>query len=428
METSSPYRPRVSRETRLLLIAGIMAVVALWLLARIRFPERSVTANPVPSMLSQLARGSSYQDLAEEIAQLNTRLQPLLLMLDSFSSAAERPQPATRSIAIRLRDDLAVAFIPSGATLQPRSGALLARDAPSGLGIIRVPAQGPIGALVPWTPRQPQQPRYLAATDVTPGGVSLRPVFVGALAPIDSPLWPTRVWAVPDHTDLSPGSFVFTTTGELVGLAITHGGTRVVVPGETILAEAERLVAAPPGPPGTIGVEVQNMTPALMAVTGASSGVIVSWVDPKGPAEQQLRVGDVVEAIDGQALATERQWDVRMSRLAGDERLSLRVRRGTEVSDVTLSAGAGAARPSIRSLGLTMEARAGTGARVLRISEGSAADLAGLAPGDVITQIAAISAPTPSQVTRSYNSMTPGERVLVAITRGQTHFVTTFER
>ena len=29
METSSPYRPRVSRETRLLLIAGVMAVSIL---------------------------------------------------------------------------------------------------------------------------------------------------------------------------------------------------------------------------------------------------------------------------------------------------------------------------------------------------------------------------------------------------------------
>ena len=37
METTSPYRPRVSRETRLLLAAGVMAVAALWLLARFRF-------------------------------------------------------------------------------------------------------------------------------------------------------------------------------------------------------------------------------------------------------------------------------------------------------------------------------------------------------------------------------------------------------
>ena len=95
METSSPYRPRVSRETRLLLTAGVMAVAALWLLARIRFPERPVTPNPVPSVLSQLASGPKYDDLAGEIAQLHARLQPSLLALDvpSVVLALCRPHP-----------------------------------------------------------------------------------------------------------------------------------------------------------------------------------------------------------------------------------------------------------------------------------------------------------------------------------------------
>ena len=61
METGSAYRPRVSRETRLLLTAGVLAVAALWLLARIRFPERPATPNPVPAVLSQLASGPKYQ-------------------------------------------------------------------------------------------------------------------------------------------------------------------------------------------------------------------------------------------------------------------------------------------------------------------------------------------------------------------------------
>ena len=105
METSSPYRPRVSRETRLLLTAGVMAVAALWLLARIRFPERPVTPNPVPSVLSQLASGPKYDDLAGEIAQLHARLQPSLLALD-VPSAVGSLQTSPRTAAIRLRDDL----------------------------------------------------------------------------------------------------------------------------------------------------------------------------------------------------------------------------------------------------------------------------------------------------------------------------------
>ncbi len=61
-------------------------------------------------------------------------------------------------------------------------------------------------------------------------------------------------------------------------------------------------------------------------------------------------------------------------------------------------------------------------------SAGSAADRAGLALGDVITLVADVSAPTPAQVMRSYTSMGQGERVMVAVTRGDAHFVTTLER
>ena len=138
--------------------------------------------------------------------------------------------------------------------------------------------------------------------------------------------------------------------------------------------------------------------------------------------------GDVIEAVDGRALATRQQWDVRVARLSVGETLSLRVRRRGEIREVALVANAPAAQPASRSLGLTLRARTKIGAEVVRIERGSAADRAGLALGDVITLVADVSAPTPAQVMRSYTSMGQGERVMVAVTRGDTHFVTTFER
>ena len=285
METSSPYRPRVSRETRLLLTAGVMAVAALWLLARIRFPERPVTPNPVPSVLSQLASGPKYDDLAGEIAQLHARLQPSLLALD-VPSAVGSLQTSPRTAAIRLRDDLAVTLVPPGSSRERWNDApIVARDAASGLAVVRVPIPVSTSPPVPWTPRQPQQPRYLVASDVSPEGVSLRPAFVGSLDPIDSPLWSEPLWAVPGRTDLAAGSFLFTNSAELAGLVITYRGGLAIVPGGTVLAEAERLLATPPGPPGTIGIEVQDLTPPVASVTAASVGVVVAWVDPDG-AEQ----------------------------------------------------------------------------------------------------------------------------------------------
>jgi hypothetical protein len=428
METSSPYRPRVSRETRLLLTAGLMAVAALWLLARIRFPERPVTPNPVPSVLSQLASYAKYDDLAGEIAQLQARLQPSILALD-VPSAVGSLQTSPRTAAIRLRDDLAVTLVPPGSSRERWNDApIVARDAASGLAVVRVRIPVSASPPVPWTPRQPQQPRYFVASDVSPERVSLRPAFVGSLDPIDSPLWSEQMWAVPERTELAAGSFLFTNNAELAGLVITYGRGLAIVPGGTVLAEAERLLAAPPGPPGAIGIEVQELTQPVALVTAASVGVVVAWVDPDGASGEQLMVGDVIEAIDGRTLATRQHWDVRVARLSVGETLSLRVRRRGEIHDVTLVANAPAAQPASRSLGLTLRALSKIGAEVVRIERGSAADRAGLALGDVITLVADVSAPTPAQVIRSYTSMGQIERVIVAVTRGDAHFVTTFER
>jgi S1-C subfamily serine protease len=412
----------------LLLTAGVMAVAALWLLARIRFPERPVTPNPVPSVLSQLASGPKYDDLAGEIAQLYARLQPSLLALD-VPSAVGSLQTSLRTAAIRLRDDLAVTLVPPGSSRERWNDAsIVARDAASGLAIVRVPIAGPTSPPVPWAPRQPQQPRYLVASDVSPEGVSLRPAFVGSLDPIESPLWSSPLWALPGRTDLAAGSFLFTSSAELAGLVITYREGLAIVPGGIVLAEAERLRATPPGPPGAIGIEVQDLTPPIASVTAASVGVVVVWVDPDGASREQLMVGDVIEAVDGRALATRQHWDVRVARLSARETLSLRVRRRGEVREVALVANAPAAPPASRSLGLTLRARTTIGAEVVGIERGSAADRAGIALGDVITLVADVSAPTPAQVMRSYSSMGQGERVMVAVTRGDAHFVTTVER
>jgi hypothetical protein len=428
METSSPYRPRVSRETRLLLTAGLMAVAALWLLARIRFPERPVTPNPVPSVLSQIASVPKYDDLAGEIVQLQARLQPSLLALD-VPSAVGSPQTSPRTAAIRLRDDLAVTLVPPESSAERwNETPIVARDAASGLAVVRLPIPVSASPPVPWTPRQPQQPRYFVASDVSPEGVSLRPAFVGSLDPIDGPLWSEPLWAVPERTDLAAGSFLFTNNAEFAGLVITYRRALAIVPGRTVLAEAERLLAAPPGPPGAIGIEVQDLTPPVASVTAASAGVVVAWVDPDGASSEQLMVGDVIEAVNGRALATRQDWDVRVARLSVGETLSFRVRRHGEIREVAVVANAPAAPPASRSLGLTLRARTKIGAEVVRIERGSAAERAGLTLGDVITLVADVSAPTPAQVMRSYTSMGQGERVIVAVTRGDAHFVTTFER
>ena len=69
-----------------------------------------------------------------------------------------------------------------------------------------------------------------------------------------------------------------------------------------------------------------------------------------------------------------------------------------------------------------------SGTEILAVEPGSAADRGGLAAGDVITLIGEVPSPTPDQVRRLFASAREGRPVLVGVTRGATHLVTTLAR
>lgn len=382
--------------------------------------------NPIPAVLSQLTSGPKYDDLAAEIARLQTRLEASLLALDPPSPALGSLQTSHRIAALRFRDDMAVTLLPTGSIFDEAN--LLASDPASGLAVVRALSQVSSSPPKLWMPRRLQQPRYFIASDVSPKGVSLRPAFAGSLDPMESPLWSEALWTVPASSDLAPGSFLFTSDAELVGLVIAYGVERAIVPGATLLAEADRLLERPKATAGAIGIEVQALTEPVASVTGAPGGVVVTWVDADGGGRGQLMAGDVIEAVDGRALATRQHWDVRVARLSVGETLTLRVRRRGELREVALVASAPAVQTASRSLGLTLRGRARIGAEVIRVDRASAADRAGLMVGDVITLVADVHVPTPAQVTRAFASVREGQRVMVAVTRGDAHLVTTLER
>lgn len=421
MEPNTPYRPRVSRETRLLLTAGVLAIAALWLLARFRFQDQPVTPNPIPAVLTQLTNNPTYDDLAAEVARAQPRLEGILLSVETLSAVAPHRMPA-----LRFRDDEVVTLLADGSI--EHASSLRAWDRASGLAVVNVPTQATVLPIV-WTPRRLEQPRYFIVGEVSLTDVSLRPTFVGSLRSATTALWSEAIWILPPGSDLRPGAFLFTTSDvELVGMVIAHGSERAIVPGATLIAEANRLRERPRTSAGTVGIEVQALTNLLALVTGAEVGVIVTFVRPDGPAAGRLLVGDVIEEIDGRRLATLEEWDVRTSRLSVDDALKVRVRRRGDVVDVALVAVSPLIPPMTRSLGLTLRSRTGIGAEIIRVEPASAGDRAGLAVGDVLTLIDDIEAPTPVQVTRSFAALREGQRVMVAVTRGTAHFVTTLER
>jgi len=415
MPPDRPYHPKVSRETRLLLTAALVAIAVLWLLARIRFQGMPATPNPIPAVLSQITSSARYDDLAGQLNQLRLRLQPALIGLD------------VSAVAIRLRDDLIVTLVPPGTSpATPFAATVLAADPASGLVVARLAAAASMPQVPPWTPRRLDQPRYLLATEASPAGVSLRPVFVGSLHAIDSALFTAHVWRVPAQTELTPGTLLFTTDAELVGLAIADRGVSVVVPIAAVLAEADRLLTLPSASRGTLGIDVQAMSPAIAAATGAQHGVVVTFVAGDGPAANLVVTGDVIEAVNGRAVTTLQHWSVRIARLSAGETLALGVRHRGELRDIGLVAAAVSNSPDSVPLGLTLRvARGRIGAEVVRIERASAADRAGLEPGDVITLVADVPAPTPAQVMRALATADRSGPVLIAVTRGDRHLVTT---
>jgi S1-C subfamily serine protease len=429
LESNTSYRPRVSRETRLLLMAGAAAIIVLWVLARVRFHDQPATPNPVPSVLGQLSGGAGYEMLASNIADVQSRLAASLLTVNLPHEVSDPAGAAERVAALRWRDDLAIALLPIGQRAE--GGPALdvrALDPGTGLAVVRAPGDAPASLPVLWAGRRAQQPRYVATTDVASDHVALRPAFVGSFVSTDSTVWPGPVWVVPSGSPVVSGSFVFTTNGELVGLTVATGSGLAVVPGETLLAEAERLLTAPAPVGGTAGVEVQPLTAPIASLTGARSGVVVTWIDGDGPAARALTVGDVIESIDGRDVVNGRQWDVRMARLAAGDTVSLRVRRGGQVHDASIVATAIDRTTAAGSLGLGLRGRAGVGTEVTRVEPHTAGARAGLMEGDIITLFHETAVPTPAQITRAFRAMEPGGRVMVAVTRGDAHHVMTIGR
>ena len=294
---------------------------------------------------------------------------------------------------------------------------MIARDAASGLALVAI-AGAPAPELVPWTTQRLERSRYMIASDLSAQGASLRPVFVGRLHSGASLAWSGDVWIVPARTDVTPGEFLFSTDGSLAGLVIAHGGQPAIVPGDTVLRVVDDLLARKTDAVGWLGLEVQSL-PSSLVSGPAAPGVMIAWVDPKGPAATRLSIMDVVETAGGEPVASPEQWRVRVARLQPGESIALRVRRSGQTSDVSVTAGAPPATDPM-TLGLTLRTVRPIGAEVVRVADGSAAARAGIREGDLITAIDDVKAPSAQQVGLTFDAAPKGRAVLVAITRGRT--------
>jgi S1-C subfamily serine protease len=417
-------RPRVSRETRRLLAAAGLALLALWVLARLRFPERPIP-NPVAPVLTQISPPATFADLSGEIEEVRRRITSALAAVTW--PPATGPDGHTRTFpAWPLRDDLAITMVPSA--FADTASDVVSLDPPTGLALVRTinPAAG---TRLVWTPDRLELARYLfsVAPAPSPAHPSVIPVYVSSLEPLRSPAWSSEIWRVPAATGLSVGGFIFTAAGEWLGIAAEEDGQPVIIPAAAILDRVAQMGTTRTAYARDLGIDVQGLTAPLVMATGATTGVIVTFVDSAGAAAKALVVADVIEHLNGEPVPTPFAWQVHATRLAAGAPVTLRVRRRGTALDVAFVAPAAApARPG--SLGVTLARQAGAGSRVLQVESDGAARRAGLKVGDLVTLAGEQSAPSPAQIRRAFETAPDGGVVLFGVMRDGSHRLVTLTR
>jgi hypothetical protein len=426
------YRPRVSRETRLLVVTSLLAVLALWMLARMRFPSPPAQPQAISSLLSSLAAGADFDGLANQIARTRAVVGNSLLTVD-FEPSSGGAMIESRT-ALRLGGDVAVVEVPEGARLRDSGDIrLIGHDIASGLAVLRVTVNSSTSVSMPRVARRLQVPQYVSASAVYPDGVALRPVFVAAVAVVDAPLWSAQVWAVPRETGFTPGSFLFTRDGEFAGMAVRHRDGLAVVPSEIVLDEANRLIARQTSTPADLGIQVDELSSALQHALGVTTGVVVTWVNPNGPSQSALAMGDVIESVDGQPTLTIEHWRRSTASARIGVPLLLGVRRAGAGRSISIEAPATSdqdpvAPPVGGALGASTRTIRGSGTEVTAVSPDTRAARAGLQSGDLITFIGATSMPTAAQINDVMSSLKGGQSVLLGVRRGSEHRLLVLER
>jgi hypothetical protein len=408
------------RETRLLLVTIAVSVGMLLLLARLRFPEQAEVqpAEPAPAPLERLAARATYDELAGIMADLDRRITPSLVTVPAQGADGN----VTHLPAVRFTADRAVAVLTRGERVAEspasRELAIVGRDTARGLVVLQV-ASRPGDVVTPRAGGTRPGPRYVAVAEATSQGVAVRPVYVGRTDLFQDPRTGDALLTLAAAPQTVPrGSAVFSLGGEFIGLT---GDT----PGAITIFQAEQLQAvvqtATPSVTarGDLGFTVQPLTPALARATGVDSGVIVTSVDPQGPAAGLVRSADVIQGVDqGQVTSIFGFQQAAQTRVPGAQ-VTLALVRGGGPQTVTITAQAASA-PAVSAggaIGAVLRTVDGAGIEVVTTTPRGPADAAGLQRGDLIAAINGEPAPTVAALDRAFRAARPDQALLLTVQR-----------
>ena len=220
------------------------------------------------------------------------------------------------------------------------------------------------------------------------------------------------------------GGPLFTQDGKVVGvnsaIISPNGGGSVgigfAIPSNTVKSVVTQLEKTGHVTRGYIGVQAQAVTPAMASALGLPAGstedrgALIASVEPDSPAAHaQLQAGDVIVSVNGEHIGNPRELAINVSGVVPGDRAKLDILRQGKPQAVDVAVGtlpgANAARTGAlaanesQSLGVSLSAITpnlrqqldlpeGTrGAVITEVKPGSAAEQAGLQPGDLITGV-----------------------------------------
>jgi hypothetical protein len=262
---------RSGRETRLLALVIVIAIAALMLLARFRFP--GVTDGPAvappPNPIDRIAtRPFYYEQLGSAISALAERLAPSFVVVDiaivppatSGNGRKSRPSgatsspvvvaqiPPTRLAALRIPSDRALVYLPANARVLSIAGVEESKpdmvvDTAREVGLLRVPITPETSSLL-FARAEPLAPfGYALVIEGARGGPTTRPVFIGRLDQIEDAAWSAPIAVIGGATDVTPGAMLFHLDGRFAGMALRTPHGLAIVPPRALQTIASALLA-----------------------------------------------------------------------------------------------------------------------------------------------------------------------------------------
>ncbi len=243
------------------------------------------------------------------------------------------------------------------------------------------------------------------------------------------------------------GGPLFTQDGKVIGMntaifSPTGGsvGIGFAIPSDMIRNVSEQLVASGHVTRGYVGVGTQSVSPAMakaLHLPEPTGALLASVVSGSPAAKAGLEPGDVIEAVNGQKVASPRDLALTVAGVAPGEDAKFHILRDGQDRDINVKVGEQQPERTARAhtdeaaphgqLGLalaplTRDERAQLqvpddqdGVLVRGVRPGSPAEGAGLRPGDVIVGVGNQIVTSPSDATKAIGSALGGKDHAVAL-------------